>query len=142
MRRFSITAGAASIAESLARWLRKWSAADEPEPADTLEFLSPVFRLDDVWKSYTTAAGLKYVLRGVTAEIGPGLTCILGPSGHGKSTLLNVLGGLTTPDCGDIWLRAEKLPNDEAGLRLLRAWSVGWVFQTNNLLGHLTAKGN
>jgi putative ABC transport system ATP-binding protein len=103
---------------------------------------TPVFQLSKVFKSYKTRDGDSPILRGVTAEIGMGLTCILGPSGHGKSTLLNTLGGLTLPDEGTIWFYGRKMPSDERGLRLLRAMTMGWVFQANNLIGHLTAEGN
>lgn len=50
----------------------------------------------------TVAYGEKTVLRGFTAEFGPGITCLTGPSGAGKTTLLHVLAGLVRPQGGRI----------------------------------------
>ncbi len=132
----------ALLAEYVARWLRDWS---DPAPghAETDAVPgAPVFRISQVRKSYPTRDGAKQVLRGATADIGEGLTCVLGASGDGKSTLLNILGALTVPDEGAVWLRGRPMPTDEAGQRLLRATKIGWVFQANNLIGHLTAEAN
>lgn len=54
--------------------------------------------LKDIWKSY----GGQPVLAGVTLPLPPGITCLMGPSGQGKTTLLRILLGLETPDRGEV----------------------------------------
>jgi len=67
---------------------------------------------------------------------------LIGPSGGGKSTLLRLLGGLETPDSGEIWLNESPLPfTDPSALRRHRL-QTGFVFQAHNLFPHLTALQN
>lgn len=78
----------------------------------------------------------------LTIEAGE-FVCLSGPSGSGKTTLLNALGGLLTPDSGEIWIDGQNivsLSKDAlADLRLLR---IGFVFQSYNLIPVLTAREN
>lgn len=68
---------------------------------------------------------------------------IIGPSGAGKSTLLGLLAGLDTPSTGEIWLGDNEITAmDEEGRARVRAELVGFVFQTFQLLGSLTALEN
>ncbi len=68
---------------------------------------------------------------------------IVGPSGAGKSTLLGLLAGLDVPTSGDIWLGQHKITAmNEEGRARVRAELVGFVFQTFQLLGSLTALEN
>jgi putative ABC transport system ATP-binding protein len=83
-------------------------------------------------------------LDGVDLEISSGEFCaIMGPSGSGKSTLMNVIGCLDTPDDGEYWLDGE-LVRDLSQRRLaqIRNRSIGFVFQTFNLLPSMTALQN
>ena len=66
---------------------------------------------------------------------------LVGPSGGGKSTLLRVLGGLETPDEGQVVIRDQPLPTSEAGLLAYRRRN-GFLFQQFNLFPHLTALRN
>ena len=66
---------------------------------------------------------------------------LVGPSGGGKSTLLRVLGGLETPDVGQVVIRDQPLPTSEAGLLAYRR-RTGFLFQQFNLFPHLTAMRN
>jgi len=66
---------------------------------------------------------------------------LLGPSGSGKSTLLRLIGGLETPDAGEIYLNGDRLQNSEQYL-LKHRRSIGTVFQSFNLFPHLTALRN
>lgn len=68
---------------------------------------------------------------------------VVGASGSGKSTLLSLLAGLDTPSQGRVWLAGVDLGGlDEDGRALLRAQRVGFVFQSFQLLGGLTALEN
>ncbi|WP_455223864.1 ABC transporter ATP-binding protein [Granulicatella sp.] len=68
---------------------------------------------------------------------------ILGASGAGKSTILNILGGMDTNDEGEIWIDGVNISNfDEKQLTYYRRDDVGFVFQFYNLVPNLTAKEN
>ncbi len=84
------------------------------------------------------------VLDHVDLSISAGEFCaILGPSGSGKSTLLGLLAGLDRPTSGEILLDGERIDDkSEDQLSLLRRAKVGFVFQSFQLLGNLTALEN
>jgi len=84
------------------------------------------------------------VLRGISLEIGRGeYVAIVGESGVGKSTLLNLIAGLDPPDRGSIALDGTDLAAlDDAGRTLLRRSRIGFVFQAFHLLPHLTVAQN
>lgn len=68
---------------------------------------------------------------------------ILGASGAGKSTVLNILGGMDTNDKGEVWIDGVNISNfDETQLTYYRRDDVGFVFQFYNLVPNLTAKEN
>lgn len=72
-----------------------------------------------------------------------GLIAILGESGVGKSTLLNVLAGLDRADAGEIAIAGERLSGlDEAGLTRVRRTQIGFVFQAFHVLPYLTLRQN
>jgi len=69
--------------------------------------------------------------------------CLFGPSGSGKTTLLNALGGLDTPDSGEITVGGQRLDGLSRGeLADLRLHKMGFVFQAYNLISVLTAREN
>lgn len=71
------------------------------------------------------------------------LAIILGPSGAGKSTVLNILGGMDTPDEGEIFVDGVDIAKfNEKELTTYRRLDVGFVFQFYNLVPNLTAKEN
>lgn len=71
------------------------------------------------------------------------LVVLLGASGGGKSTLLNILGGLDTPTSGELFYRGEPLDaNEDVALTSFRRRHVGFVFQFYNLISSLTAREN
>jgi putative ABC transport system ATP-binding protein len=83
-------------------------------------------------------------LDGVSLEISSGeFVCLSGPSGSGKTTLLNAMGGLDTPDAGEIQLGEERIDLLAKGaLADLRLHRVGFVFQAYNLIPVLSAREN
>ena len=99
--------------------------------------------LRDVVKSYT---GLRQreVLRGINLEVERGaFISIMGESGVGKSTLLNLIAGLDTPDAGSITVDGADIGAlDETRRTLLRRSRIGFVFQAIHLLPHLTIAQN
>jgi len=84
------------------------------------------------------------ILEGVDLAIEAGeLVAVVGPSGSGKSTLLGLLAGLDRPTSGTVQLQGTALEGlDEDALALLRRERVGFVFQSFQLLGNLTAREN
>ena len=83
-------------------------------------------------------------LRGVSLEIEAGeVVTISGPSGSGKSTLLACLAGLDEPDGGVVTVRGEQLSRRPEHERAeVRARHIGMLFQSNNLLDHLSVEAN
>ena len=84
------------------------------------------------------------MLRGISLEIPRGeYVAIVGESGVGKSTLLNLIAGLDPPDRGSIALEGTDLASlSDAGRTLLRRSRIGFVFQAFHLLPHLTVAQN
>ncbi len=103
-----------------------------------------VLQARDIWKSYQGPLGPVDVLRGVDLGVARGeMVALLGASGVGKSTLLNVLGSLDVPDRGEAFLGGTSLfavkPVDRARLR---NQAIGFVFQFHHLLPEFTAIEN
>ncbi|MEM0375912.1 MAG: ABC transporter ATP-binding protein [Nitrososphaerota archaeon] len=103
-----------------------------------------MLELIDVWKVYRTGSVEYPALRGVTLRIEDGeFVAVVGPSGSGKTTLLNLVGALDLPTKGDIVLNGTSYTSlGRSGLNELRRKELGFVFQTFNLLSHLTALEN
>ena len=98
----------------------------------------------DLWKSYPGEAGDVPVLRGVSLTLQAGQTLALtGESGSGKSTLLHIVGGLDTPDRGQVLVDGEDIAGTgDAARAALRRGTLGVVFQQFNLIPSLTAAAN
>ena len=72
-----------------------------------------------------------------------GFVCLSAPSGGGKTTLLNAIGGLDMPDSGEVWVADRRIDQLSKGeLAELRLSSIGFVFQAYNLIPVLTAREN
>lgn len=95
-------------------------------------------------KTYTMGKRSLEVLRGVDVDIARGdFLALRGASGAGKSTLLHLVGGLDTPNAGEIFFAGEKLSGfSEGRLTEFRNRRVGFVFQAYHLLPELTALEN
>jgi putative ABC transport system ATP-binding protein len=103
-----------------------------------------MYRLTDVTKDYPKGRGVVHALQGVNVVIGDGdWLAIQGPTGHGKSTLLQILGALDRPTSGTVELGGEELTGlRESQLTKVRATSIGFIFQTFNLIPTLSAQEN
>jgi putative ABC transport system ATP-binding protein len=103
-----------------------------------------MYKLSGVTKNYHKGRGSVAALRGVDLVVSGGeWLAIQGPTGQGKSTLLNMLGGLDRPSGGVVGFDGRDLAQlREAEVTKVRATSVGFVFQTFNLVPVLTALEN
>ncbi|MEO5373525.1 MAG: ATP-binding cassette domain-containing protein [Alphaproteobacteria bacterium] len=105
--------------------------------------MDPPVRLADVTFSFGEGDLRRPVLRDVTLDVGPGeIVLLTGPSGSGKTTLLTLIGALRAVQEGAATVLGVDLAtaNEAARVRLRR--SIGFIFQSHNLLGFLTARQN
>ncbi|NHI93021.1 MAG: ABC transporter ATP-binding protein [Candidatus Lokiarchaeota archaeon] len=102
-----------------------------------------IVRAEDVKKIYMQGKIEVPALRGISFTINEGeFVSILGPSGSGKSTLLNILGALDSPTEGKILLDGSYVSEMKEKKRVIHRQKVGFVFQSLNLIPHLTAIEN
>ena len=103
-----------------------------------------IVSVQHVFKSVTDSTGTLTILRDIDFTLAPRETAaIVGASGSGKSTLLSIIAGLDTPTSGTVALAGHDLfAIDEDQRAALRAQKVGFVFQSFQLMGNLTALEN
>lgn len=103
-----------------------------------------VIRVEDVHKYYELGETRVHALRGVSVEIRRGeFVAIMGASGSGKSTFMNILGCLDRPSSGRYLLEGTDVSgHDKKALALIRNQKIGFVFQGFNLLARTTALEN
>jgi putative ABC transport system ATP-binding protein len=106
--------------------------------------MEPFIRLSGLKKHFQMGTTTVRALDGLSLEIAPHtLTVVMGPSGSGKSTLLYLLGGLDRPTDGAIEIGGQRIDTlDENALAHFRRRTVGFIFQSFNLIQSMTAQEN
>jgi putative ABC transport system ATP-binding protein len=103
-----------------------------------------VVRTKDVVKEFKMGQETMRALNGISVDIIRGeYISIMGPSGSGKSTLFNAIGGLDKPDSGSVFINDVDMAQLDANeLAFLRCHTIGYIFQTFNLITVMTALEN
>ena len=116
----------------------------ESSPLPKTPPATPIIAVEHVFKSVTDSTGTLDILRDIDFCLAVRETAaIVGASGSGKSTLLSIIAGLDTPTRGTVRLDGQDLfAIDEDARAALRAQKVGFVFQSFQLMGNLTALEN
>ena len=104
----------------------------------------PVIHVEEIHKYYELGEARVHALRGISLEIGQGeFVAVMGASGSGKSTFMNILGCLDRPTSGRYLLEGSDVSkHDKKALALIRNLKIGFVFQGFNLLARTTALEN
>ncbi len=105
---------------------------------------TPALEARSLYRFFRAGEDETLALREVSLEVSPGeLVAVAGPSGSGKSTLLACLAGLDEPDGGMVFVDGQRLSHrSESARAQVRASHIGVLFQSGNLLEHLTVTGN
>ncbi len=103
-----------------------------------------ILEFDDVWKIYQMGEVEVPALRGVTTTINQGdFVAVIGASGSGKSTMMNLMGCLDMPTRGRIFLKNKDISTlPESDLASLRGKTIGFIFQQYNLIPSISAFEN
>jgi putative ABC transport system ATP-binding protein len=106
--------------------------------------MAPVIQLDHVWKTYHTGDFELHAVRDVSLQIERGeFVAVMGSSGSGKSTMMNIIGCLDRPSAGRYLLDDTDISTlDRNGLADIRNQKIGFVFQGFNLLTRTSAVEN
>jgi len=109
-----------------------------------LALMAQALKASSLYRFFHAGEEETLALQGVSLTVGRGeLVAVVGPSGSGKSTLLACLAGLDEPDGGCVLIEGERLSRrPEPERAALRARRVGVLFQSGNLLDHLTVAEN
>ena len=103
-----------------------------------------VVRAKDLVKEFQMGAEVTQALKGISLDIKRGeYISIMGPSGSGKSTFFNMIGGLDKPNRGSVFINDVDMAQlDAQELAFLRCHTIGYIFQTFNLIPVMTALEN
>jgi putative ABC transport system ATP-binding protein len=117
---------------------------EKDQKDDKKKELPPIVQLRGVSKAYTRGGEPVPVLEGLDFDVPSGSwEALMGPSGSGKTTLLNLIAGLDRPSGGSVEVAGKRLEGlSEGALAKWRASTLGFVFQSYNLLPVLTALEN
>lgn len=103
-----------------------------------------IIRVEEVWKTYRMGDTMLDALKGINLTVRRGeYLSIMGPSGSGKTTLFNMIGVLDRPSRGRVYIDGADLSElDQRQIAYLRCHSIGYIFQSFNLIPVLTALDN
>ena len=111
---------------------------------DGSDGLFPLVEIRQLTKAYVRGKQVLEVLHGINLDIPEGdFVALMGPSGSGKTTLLNLIGGIDSPTSGVLTIDGRRI--DDLGGNELAAWranTVGFIFQSYNLMPVLSAQKN
>lgn len=111
---------------------------------DGSDGLFPLVEIRQLTKAYVRGKQVLEVLHGINLDIPEGdFVALMGPSGSGKTTLLNLIGGIDSPTSGVLTIDRQRI--DDLGGNELAAWranTVGFIFQSYNLMPVLSAQKN
>jgi putative ABC transport system ATP-binding protein len=118
---------------------REQTTRDAPEPARPA-----ALEARSLYRFFWAGDEETLALQGVSLRVERGeVVAVSGPSGSGKSTLLSCLAGLDEPSGGTVWVGGERISHQpEATRASLRSREIGVLFQSGNLLEHLTVAQN
>lgn len=104
----------------------------------------PIISLKNITKTYSSPAGDYTALHGINLEVFEGeFVAIMGPSGSGKSSTMNIIGALDIPTTGEYLLKGKNISKySEDQLSEIRNKEIGFVFQSYNLLPRTTVFSN
>jgi putative ABC transport system ATP-binding protein len=105
---------------------------------------SVALHADELYRFFRAGDEETRALTGVSVQLLRGeMVAVVGPSGSGKSTLLSCLAGLDNPSGGTVWVDGQRISHQPESVRArLRADHIGMVFQSANLLQHLSVLAN
>ncbi|MEU9867912.1 ABC transporter ATP-binding protein [Actinomadura sp. NPDC048021] len=105
---------------------------------------APPLEADEIYRFYRAGDEETRALRGISLAVAAGeFVAVTGPSGSGKSTLLACLGGLDEPDGGTVRVGGVRISHrPQVERTALRAHLIGMLFQSGNMLEHLTVRAN
>ncbi len=105
---------------------------------------TPLVEIRQLTKTYVRGSQRVEVLHGIDLDIAQGdFVALMGPSGSGKTTLLNLIGGIDSPTSGVLKVGGERIEDYSADeLAAWRASTVGFIFQSYNLMPVLSAQKN
>jgi putative ABC transport system ATP-binding protein len=105
---------------------------------------APALEARSLYRFFHAGDDETLALQGVSLRVAAGeMVAVVGPSGSGKSTLLACLAGMDDPDGGTVHVAGERISRrPERERRALRARHIGMLFQSGNLVDHLTVAGN
>ncbi len=103
-----------------------------------------MLRIENIYKDFKNNSQIIQVLKGIDLQVNPGdALAIIGPSGTGKSTLLNIMGTLEPPSQGKVFFNdCNVYQMDEMELNKIRNREIGFIFQLHHLLPEFNAEEN